>query len=100
VFRINKLKRERRAIKNTPEKTIYRVFEDNIFIAFGQKIYLFNLSTQEGESISTLLDVSKIKNLYTEIRPLVFNDISDVQVCQDIYCIDNFQILNISDKEI
>ena len=87
-------------IKLTPERTIFRVFEDNIFVAFGQKIHLFNLSTQEGESISTVLDISKIKNIFADLRPLVFNDISDLQVTQDIFNINNFEIINISDKEI
>ena len=71
-----------------------------MFLGYDHFIYLFNLGTQEGDTLSSILDTHKVKALFDDLRVDIFNDIPDLQVLTDFARIQSFEVLSISSKEL
>ena len=64
VFRVAKLQQ----VQSNNKHSIFKIYDDNIFLAYDKHIYLFNGSTQEGENLSTIIDISRLEHVFKELR--------------------------------
>ena len=66
-------------------------------MAYRQTIHLFNLSTQEGESLTTILDINKVESIVNDLKLDLMMDVVEDTPIDKILYINAFKVLNISE---
>lgn len=69
-------------------------------MAFNHRVHLFNLGTQEGEKLSTILDICRIKEVLEDLQSDLIPDLPAELANADMLAIDSLKVINISEQEI
>ena len=77
---------------------MYKIFDDNVFVAYSSKIYLYSLSAQSGEPLSEILDFALIGSIIEDLKYDIYPTANEI--AESLLIISDFEITAITDEQI